>query len=50
VPVTIGRDYGQTVEIVSGVAPTDQVVVGPPDSLTSGTRVRIVTAPAGAPR
>jgi len=48
VPVTIGRDYGTTVEIVAGLQPTDQVIVAPSDSLTSGTRVRIAGAPAGA--
>ena len=48
VPVTIGRDYGTTVEIVAGLQPTDQVIVAPSDSLTSGTPVRIASAPAGA--
>ena len=47
VPVTIGRDYGETVEILSGLQPTDQVIVAPSDSLTSGTRVRIARAPSG---
>jgi RND family efflux transporter MFP subunit len=47
VPVTIGRDYGETVEILSGLQPTDQVIVAPSDSLTSGTRVRIARAPGG---
>jgi RND family efflux transporter MFP subunit len=46
VPVTIGRDHGTYVEIVSGLQPTDQVIVAPSDSLTSGTPVRI----AGTPR
>ena len=50
VPVTIGRDYGETVEILSGLRPTDQVIVAPSDSLTSGTPVRIASAPAGAGR
>ena len=50
VPVTIGRDYGTTVEIVSGLQPADQVIVSPSDSLTSGTRVRIASPqPAPAP-
>ena len=48
VPVTIGRDYGTTVEIVAGLQPTDQVIVAPSDSLTSGTPVRIKAAPARA--
>jgi RND family efflux transporter MFP subunit len=48
VPVTIGRDYGTTVEIMTGIRPGDQVIVGPSDSLTSGTRVRIAGAPTGS--
>jgi RND family efflux transporter MFP subunit len=41
VPITIGRDYGDTVEVVSGLQPTDQVIANPSDSLISGTPVRI---------
>jgi multidrug efflux pump subunit AcrA (membrane-fusion protein) len=41
IPVTIGRDYGSTVEIVSGLQPSDSVVLDPPDSLISNTAVRI---------
>jgi len=41
VPVTIGRDYGEKVEILSGLQPTDEVIVDPSDSLISGTVVRI---------
>jgi RND family efflux transporter MFP subunit len=48
VPVTIGRDYGTSVEITAGIQPADQVIVGPSDSLTSGTRVRLAAAPAAA--
>jgi hypothetical protein len=48
VPVTIGRDYGTTVEIMTGIQPGDQVIVAPSDSLTSGTRVRIARAPTGS--
>jgi RND family efflux transporter MFP subunit len=44
-PVTIGGDYGTTVEILSGLQPTDQVIVAPSDSLVSGTRVRIASVP-----
>jgi RND family efflux transporter MFP subunit len=39
VPVKIGRDYGNSVEIVSGLQPTDAVIVDPSDSLVSGTSV-----------
>ena len=41
VPITTGRDYGSTVEVVSGLQSTDQVIANPADSLISGTPVRI---------
>jgi RND family efflux transporter MFP subunit len=41
VPITIGRDFGATVEVVSGLQPTDQVIVNPSDSLASGNRVQV---------
>jgi RND family efflux transporter MFP subunit len=40
-PVKIGRDYGDHVEVIAGLAPTDDVVINPADSLTSGTKVRV---------
>ena len=40
VPVTIGQDYGSTVQVVSGLTPSDQVIVDPSDSLASGVEVR----------
>jgi RND family efflux transporter MFP subunit len=43
VPITIGRDYGATVEVTSGLTPGDAVIVSPSDSLISGTPVRITT-------
>ena len=42
--VQVGRDFGQTVEILAGVTPTDRVVASPTDSLLAGTRVRIAAA------
>jgi RND family efflux transporter MFP subunit len=41
VPVTIGRDYGAKVEILSGLQPTDAVIANPSDSLIGGTAVRV---------
>ncbi len=41
VPVTIGRDYGATVEIVSGLRSSDEIILDPSDSLVSGTTVRL---------
>jgi multidrug efflux pump subunit AcrA (membrane-fusion protein) len=44
VPVTMGRDYGEQVEVLSGLQPTDEVIVDPSDSLIGGTAVRIADA------
>jgi RND family efflux transporter MFP subunit len=41
VPVRIGRDYGDIVEIIDGLQPGDEVVLNPADSLASGTAVRV---------
>lgn len=41
VPVTIGDDFGDSVEIISGLQPTDQVVANPADSLVGGTAVTV---------
>jgi RND family efflux transporter MFP subunit len=40
-PITIGEDYGSTVEVRSGLTRDDAVIVNPSDSLGDGTRVRI---------
>jgi RND family efflux transporter MFP subunit len=42
--VTIGRDFGTEVEVVSGVSPDETVVVNPPDSLLGGETVHVETA------
>jgi len=44
-PVTISRDLGQTVEIATGIAPTDRIIDSPPDGLSDGDPVRVVEAP-----
>jgi multidrug efflux pump subunit AcrA (membrane-fusion protein) len=41
VPITIGRDYGDTVEVMSGLQSRDAVIVSPSDSLIGGTPVQI---------
>jgi RND family efflux transporter MFP subunit len=41
-PVTIGRDYGRSVEIVSGLTPQDAVVLDPPDSIAAGMTVKVL--------
>ena len=40
-----GRDFGNTIEIVSGLEPNDVVILNPPDSLTDGVLVRIASPP-----
>jgi hypothetical protein len=47
VPITIGRDFGATVEVVTGLQPTDQVIVNPSDSLASGNRVQVSAPQTG---
>jgi RND family efflux transporter MFP subunit len=47
VPVKIGRDYGNAVEIVSGLQPKDAVIVDPSDSLVAGLPVRLSSKPTG---
>lgn len=46
--VAVGRDEGKTIEILSGVAPTDRVILTPPDALAPGDRVRVVAPGKGA--
>ncbi len=41
VPITIGHDYGATVEITSGLTTSDQVILNPSDSLADGTQVNV---------
>jgi RND family efflux transporter MFP subunit len=46
VRVTPGRDSGSTMEILGGLAPGQPVIANPPDSLTDGELVRVVTPEA----
>lgn len=48
-PVVPGRDFGAEVEVVSGLAASDTIIVSPADSLTSGQVVRVAAAPPTAP-
>ena len=46
-PVKIGRNYGQTVEVLEGVGPNDRLVQNPPDSLAENDQVEFAPdAPA----
>jgi len=47
--VTQGRDFGTSIEILSGIGANDQVILNPPDSLADGVEVRIAPPAAAAP-
>lgn len=42
--VTPGRDFGNQIEVVSGLKADDQVIINPPDSIVSGQQVQVVQA------
>ena len=50
VPIVIGRDFGNEVEVVSGLTEGMQIVENPPDSIVTGQKVRIAQSqPPQAP-
>jgi len=40
-PVTPGRDFGDTIEIISGLQGNESVIVSPPDSVVNGEKVQV---------
>jgi hypothetical protein len=40
--ITLGRDLGNEVQVVSGISAADSVIETPPDSLVNGETVRVV--------
>ena len=45
-PITLGRNLGTEVEVLSGLTTSDRLVNSPPDSLSTGDRVHVATATA----
>ena len=43
--VTLGRDFGANVEVLSGLLPESKVVINPADSLSDGLQVVVETKP-----
>jgi membrane fusion protein, multidrug efflux system len=43
-PITIGRDYGSSLEILGGVSGDEQVIINPADSLEDGQKVNVAPA------
>jgi RND family efflux transporter MFP subunit len=42
-PISIGRDYGSTLEILGGVNDSDTIIINPSDSLEEGQKVNIAS-------
>jgi RND family efflux transporter MFP subunit len=42
-----GRDFGSSIEVLSGIEAADDIIINPPDSLTDGALVRVVAPPGG---
>jgi RND family efflux transporter MFP subunit len=49
VRVVIGHDFGESVEVVSGLQASDEIILNPPDSLANGTTVAVKAAEEPAP-
>jgi RND family efflux transporter MFP subunit len=47
VPVTLGRDFGKELEVLSGIDSGDLIIVNPPDSLITNQAVRVVSTDGG---
>nr|MCU1382277.1 putative Co/Zn/Cd efflux system rane fusion protein [Acidobacteriota bacterium] len=45
--VTLGRDFGTSIEVVSGIAQTDAVIANPPDYLVDGIAVSVQPTQGG---
>jgi membrane fusion protein, multidrug efflux system len=46
-PITIGRDFGATLEILGGVDKNDQIIINPSDSLEEGQQVHVAKSQQG---
>lgn len=46
-PVQVGRNFGGSLQVLSGVSASDRVVDNPPDSIAAGEQVRVVASNGG---
>ncbi|HEY3939199.1 MAG TPA: efflux RND transporter periplasmic adaptor subunit [Bryobacteraceae bacterium] len=46
-PITLGRDFGDEVEVTSGVTSRDAVIVNPSDSIAAGQQVQVANSGTG---
>jgi multidrug efflux pump subunit AcrA (membrane-fusion protein) len=42
--VQLGRDLGDSVEVLAGLSPSDRIINSPPETLTTGDTVRVAVA------
>ena len=49
-PISIGRDFGTTIEILTGIDASDRIIINPSDSLEEGQQVHVAKASAGDAR
>ena len=48
-PVQLGRDFGDRVEVIAGLSPSDRIINNPPETLSAGDTVHVAAAtPPGA--
>ena len=47
--LTIGRDLGNSVEVLDGITQSDAIVINPPDSLETGQQVNITSSDTQSP-
>jgi RND family efflux transporter MFP subunit len=43
-PIQVGRDLGDSVEVIAGLSPSDRVIDSPPETLAAGDTVRLADA------
>ncbi|HWN76662.1 MAG TPA: efflux RND transporter periplasmic adaptor subunit [Bradyrhizobium sp.] len=46
--VRLGRDLGDSVEVIAGLSPSDRIINNPPETLAAGDTVRVAAAAAQA--
>lgn len=48
IPITIGHDDGDTVQVVNGLDPETPIITDPPDSIIDGEKVHVLEHPGSA--
>jgi hypothetical protein len=48
--ITTGRDFGTSLEVLTGLGPAEDIIASPSDSLATGALVRVLQPPSNPPR